>query len=372
MEEKRKDLPLHQAILDADVEKVKQLIANGEDINLVNDKGLGAAYYAVASRKLSMLKLVISLGASIDYKDNRGEGVLHFAAGEGLLNMVEYLLKEHHLDINKLSNQNRTPLGICMLWTQMEVACCLIENGAKNIGKIYHFEALLKYVAQKIKNIKKEMNKENKECFTKRISILTDFINSNSTKIKKPSNYLKIDSDLEKILCDIGIKKGKELNFYKKYLEWNVKQEIINLYNIDKKSPQIRTFIWSCYLQNHITKLCTSVGFYPAYLLPFTTTDMERDWNKPDCEGIDVADFIKNIGTLYPKFGRDYYFPKEVYASCFSLPYYVKNTYKDSDLCIEEIQKKPLSVKYTILANIWNYIEVEQMSLLSQEIDYFY
>lgn len=372
MEKERKYLPLHQAILDADAEKVKQLIASGADINLIDDKGLGAGYYAVASQRLDMLKLVFSLGAPVCHEDNNGESLLHFAAGEGLLNMVEYLLKEHHLDINKLSNQNRTPLGICMLWTQMEVACCLIENGAKSIGTIYHFEALLKYIAQKIQNIKAEMDEENKECFTKRISILNDFINSNSVKIKKPTNYLKINSDLEKILCKIGIEKGKELNFYKKYLEWSVKQEIINLYSRDKKSPQIRTFIWSCYLQNHITKLCTSVGFYPAYLLPFTTTDMERDWNKPDCEGIDVADFIKNIGTLYPKFGRDYYFPKGAYALCFSLPYHVKDIYKDSDLCVEEKQKNCLSQKYTILANIWNYIEEEQTRLLLQEINYFY
>lgn len=98
-----------------------------------------------------MLKFVIEQGVSPNYKEeNDGETLLHMAAGEGNLNMVIYLLEKHHLDINALSKNDYTPLGKCMIWTQMEVACCLIENGAKNIGKVYHIEALLKYILKKI------------------------------------------------------------------------------------------------------------------------------------------------------------------------------------------------------------------------------
>lgn len=258
-----------------------------------------------------------------------------------------------------------------MIWTQMEVACCLIENGAKNIGKVYHIEALLKYILKKIQELKSKIEPYNKDVYTKRIERLEDFIKNSSEKIEKPKNHLKINSELEKVLLKIGFHKGKELAFYKKNLDWNKKE----VFNTNAKDPQIRVFIWECYLKNHVTQLCTSVGFYPAYMLPFTKKEIEKDWNKHDCYRIDVADFIKDIGTLFPKLGRDYYFPHQITGLCFSLPSKMKKyEYEESDLCIEEnkFNKKKLSTKYTILSNIWNYIELATLQLLCQNIDYVY
>lgn len=370
-------LPLHQAILDGNLETAKQLVSNGADINIIDEKGRGAAYYAVFSRRLKMLKWVFSQGVSADYKESDGETLLHMAAGEGMLDMVKYLMKEHHLDINALSNDCLTPLGTCMIWTQMEVACCLIENGAKNIGEIHHFEALLKYIAKKIQDIKSEIEDYNKDEYLKRISKLNDFIITNSAIEKKPKNYIKINSDIEKVLLKLGISKGKELIFYKKYLDWNDKEEIIKLFNSDNKNPQIRPIIWKCYLQNHITKFCTAVYIYPAYLLPFTKKEVERDWKKTGEEGIDVADFIKDIETIYPKFGRDYYYLKDKSSLWFSLPSKPKNgdSYIDADLCIENMSKLKdtfVSFKYRKLFEIWRYIEHETTCLLIQSCDYFY
>lgn len=370
-------LPLHQAIDEGDINKVKALLKDGIDINVVDKKGRNAAYYAIFSRSIKMLKFVIEHGVSPNYKEKtHGDTLLHMAAGEGNLGMVKYLIKEHHLDINALSKNNYTPLGTCMIWTQMEVACCLIENGALNIGRISHIEALLKYIFAKIQKLKSEIEPYNKEVYAKRIERLENFIKNSSDKIKKPKNHLKTNSEIERVLLEIGFPKGKELAFYKKNLDWNKKEEIIRLFNTDAKDPQIRTYIWECYLRNHVTKLYTSVGFYPAYMLPFTKKEMERDWNKPDCEGVDIADFIKDIGTVFPKFGRDYYFPHQITGLCFSLPGKIKNyKYKESDLCVEENKfngKMSLSKKYTVLSNIWIYIERETLWLLEQEIDYFY
>ena len=234
-------LPLHQAINDGDIEKVKALIKDGIDINVVDKKGRNAAFYALFSRNLKMLKFVIEQGVSPNYKkETDGETLLHIAAGEGKLDMVQYLLEKHHLDINALSKNNKTPLGTCMVWTQMEVACCLIENGARNVGKIYHIEALLKYIFEKIQNLKSEIKPYNKDVYTKRIERLENFIKNSSEKIEQPKNHLKINSELEKVLLEIGFPKGKELAFYKKNLDWNKKEEIIRLFNINAKDPQIR------------------------------------------------------------------------------------------------------------------------------------
>ena len=367
-------LPLHQAINDGDIEKVKALIKDGIDINVVDKKGRNAAFYALFSRSLEMLKFVIEQGVS-PYYEERGETLLHMAAGEGNLGMVEYLLKEHHLDINALSEDNRTPLGVCMIWTQMETACCLIENGAQNIGKISYIEALIKYVLEKVQQLKSEIKSYNKGKYAKRVEKLENFIKNSSEKVKKPQNHLKINSELEGVLLKIGFSKRKELAFYKNNLDWNIKEEIIKLINANENDPQIRAYIWECYLKNHVTKLCTSVGFWPAYMLPFTKKEVERDWNKHDSEGIDVADFIKGIGTLFPKFGRDYYFPHKLMGLCFSLPSDVrKYVYEESDLCIEESEFNKItpSIKYKILFNIWNYIELERLRKLKQEHEYFY
>lgn len=82
-------LSLHQAINDGDIEKVKALIKDGVDINVVDKKGRNAAFYALFSRSLKMLKFVIEQGVSPNYKEeNDGETLLHMAAGEGNLNMV--------------------------------------------------------------------------------------------------------------------------------------------------------------------------------------------------------------------------------------------------------------------------------------------
>ena len=59
---------LLEAVANGDVAKVKELVAEGADINGVNEQGMSPAFVAAAVESLAMLALLKELGADMEQR----------------------------------------------------------------------------------------------------------------------------------------------------------------------------------------------------------------------------------------------------------------------------------------------------------------
>lgn len=291
-----------------------------------------------------------------------GGSMLHVASSERHMHILKYLVVDCNLDVNILDKDNHTVLYDCMVFTQMETAVFLIENGAKNIGNVHYIEALVRYIKKYLKERYKELL-DRYENFEKRLEYLQEFINENSKTLEKCSQ--KINSNVRRILLKYGITNSLELSFYKDNLSLEQKKEILSLYLENPKNKKIRAIIWQCYLENWVTRFFTTFPdkfMYPAYLLPFTEEEAKRDFGikDDDVEGIDVADFIKTIDTFLPQFGRDYY---DANRCWISIPHSEKEAYfNDVQVETSKNYTKDMDVfqKYDLMRKAWSRVYLEE------------
>ena len=75
--------PLHQALDDGDLERVKVLIAQGADINAQNNKGGTPLHTAAYQGYKDVVEILLEQGADVSLLNNKGWNALHFAADEG-------------------------------------------------------------------------------------------------------------------------------------------------------------------------------------------------------------------------------------------------------------------------------------------------
>ena len=187
---KEKLLPLHQAILDDDLDTFKKLLDETDDIKaLINekdDKGRNAIFYAARSGSLDRFRCMLSFGASSDFVDPQtGDSLLHVAFAYGGHKLINYLIDECHANINAVDKDNHTILGIAMLFADIDEACYLIYKGARNVGNISHLDILLKYLPIEIKRWKFKakyiaQNREEREEYKGAAIILENFLKENS------------------------------------------------------------------------------------------------------------------------------------------------------------------------------------------------
>ena len=181
-------LPLHQAILDDDLDTFKKILEETDDIKaLINekdDKGRNAIFYAAKSGSLDRFKCILNFGASLDFVDPQtGDSLLHVAFAYGGHKLINYLIDECHADINAVDNDNHTILGVAMLFADIDEACYLICKGAKNVGDITHLDVLLKYLPLKIQQLDFKakyiaQNKDEREEYMHAITMIKNFSES--------------------------------------------------------------------------------------------------------------------------------------------------------------------------------------------------
>ena len=135
--------PLCDAVSDGNIEKVKELIENGSDVNL---KYLGQPPILIATIKghLEIMEYLIEKGANVKNKDKNGFTSFHHAAESASENNVEILRKliEFALRKNvdgvdiKTSEKNaesRSPLQIAAIKGRAEIMKFLIEEKGADI-----------------------------------------------------------------------------------------------------------------------------------------------------------------------------------------------------------------------------------------------
>jgi cytochrome c len=121
--------PLHDAVKEGDIAKVKVLIAGGEDVNQKH-RNLGTPLHQASilgSQELA--ELLIALGANVN-ADNKILGTpLYVAARKGNVGMVVTLIA-HGADVSDRWTDGSTPLHAAAEGGHAQVVDLLIANGA--------------------------------------------------------------------------------------------------------------------------------------------------------------------------------------------------------------------------------------------------
>jgi len=144
---------LLKAATNGDLAKVKDLLAQGADINTTGSSfGWTPLMNAVFSDKGESEKVfnyLLEKGANPKIKNNGGGTVLHIAANAGKIYALNALLKAG-LNVNDLNGNGSTPLIIAATWGRDEFVKELLKNKAKvNVQNDKGDTALIKAAASK-------------------------------------------------------------------------------------------------------------------------------------------------------------------------------------------------------------------------------
>ena len=83
--------PLCLAISKGDIEKVKQIIAYGIDVNDTTNRGMTPLMYAAIYNQSEIAKLLLEKGANLNLKDKSGSTALDHAKTSGSNEVMEIL-----------------------------------------------------------------------------------------------------------------------------------------------------------------------------------------------------------------------------------------------------------------------------------------
>lgn len=116
-----------------EVDKVKQLLDEGADVNSKDDRGLSAIMYAVASEVFGVVKELITRGADITVADDNGATPLHLAAYSSEIEILKLIINTHLADHDSLDakdDHGQTPLHTAAAGGYANSVILLLQNGA--------------------------------------------------------------------------------------------------------------------------------------------------------------------------------------------------------------------------------------------------
>ena len=94
------DTPLHGAAMNGHADAIRMLIGSGTAIDLPNIAGMTALHCAAMNGRTGAIRMLIELGAHVNQQDNRGWPALYWAAQDGHADAVSALI-EAGADINE-------------------------------------------------------------------------------------------------------------------------------------------------------------------------------------------------------------------------------------------------------------------------------
>ncbi len=121
--------PLHTAAVDRDLQKLKDLIGEGADVNQTAEGGWTALHLAVHSYDREIVRVLAEAGADVDAVNGQGMAALHMAARGGLVSVVEALL-EAGADLELRNRKGFTPLHLAAEAGAENTALTLLSRAA--------------------------------------------------------------------------------------------------------------------------------------------------------------------------------------------------------------------------------------------------
>ncbi len=125
----RNGAPLHVAILADRQEVVEFLIANDADVNALSSTFGMPLHVAALKGSAIITSLLIANGADVTARDSLGLTPLHLAAERGRLGVAE-LLVNAGADVNATANESETPLHMAGINQETDITTLLVANGA--------------------------------------------------------------------------------------------------------------------------------------------------------------------------------------------------------------------------------------------------
>jgi ankyrin repeat protein len=130
---------LHDAALNGDIERVRELLEQGDDPNEKNIKGQTPLHLAAYMERLNLIPILIDAGADINAKDDFGKTPLHSAAEWNDDASTTELLIQNRADVNAKDSSGKTPLYYTIAYytiaykaknNRLKMIKILLENGA--------------------------------------------------------------------------------------------------------------------------------------------------------------------------------------------------------------------------------------------------
>ena len=124
-------MPLHCLVRDEQIDKIHQYTAEGKDLELKDNWGKTALFWAVSKDKPLMVSKLLRLNANPNTKDENGRSVFYQLMAWGKFDMANELL-DNGADINAY-NDNKYPetaLHYCVMKDNPECVSYLLDKGA--------------------------------------------------------------------------------------------------------------------------------------------------------------------------------------------------------------------------------------------------
>jgi len=207
------------------IETVQNAIADGADVNVKDDEGISALYYAAGDAEDKIVKILIDNGANVDEKSPKyGTTPLMSAIDRGKSEQriaIVTLLIERGADVNaKSKTLEQTPLIHAAQYNQKTITKILIDNGADVSAKDKNWKTPLDYAAKMghkeiVAILRKHDAKESE-----------DFILVQNAKANKALIDAARSGNLQEVKQHL--EKGADVNAKDKSFQWTLLQWAIS------------------------------------------------------------------------------------------------------------------------------------------------
>jgi ankyrin repeat protein len=126
--DKRTTVALLQAIANNDVEKTQEILSQGFDVN-VNFYGINFLNFSINKEYKEIISLLLKYGASVDLRDDNGHAALYYAVTAGDKEIISLLLK-YGADINETDKQGLTLVHRAVMRGQKDALQILLAKEA--------------------------------------------------------------------------------------------------------------------------------------------------------------------------------------------------------------------------------------------------
>jgi Ankyrin repeats (3 copies) len=122
---------LFPTLFDHDVPRLRKLIAEGADVNALDEHGQTPALLAVCLEDVKLLTVLRDAGANLLARNTLGQTTLQFAAGDGPIEILKMVLAAGADPDDQRDRYRRTALHLAAIRNRSHAATLLLEAGAR-------------------------------------------------------------------------------------------------------------------------------------------------------------------------------------------------------------------------------------------------